>query len=89
LKRAVKYLIDVDSEAFQIIELYPSNKFRFFGVCLGKAPNSKLYKVPLDLLPSNDNDIVLARKDIEVMGKDDEELPYLRSTRTTNEMIEE
>jgi hypothetical protein len=44
-RKAVKYLIDVASEAFQVIQLYPSDKFRFFGVCLGKAPNSKLYKV--------------------------------------------
>jgi len=44
-RRAVKYLIDVGTEAFQIIELYPSEKFRFFGVCLGKDPNRKLYKV--------------------------------------------
>jgi hypothetical protein len=88
-RRAVKYLLDVGSEAFQLIELYPSDKFRFFGVCLGKAPNSKLYKVRLDLLPSNDNEIVLARKDIEVLGKGEEELPYLPSTRETDEMIEE
>ncbi len=88
-RRAVKYLIDVGSDAFQVIELYPSDKFRFFGVCLGKAPNSKLYKVRLDLLPSNENEIVLARKDIEVLGKGEEELPYLPSTRATDEMIEE
>ena len=88
-RRAVKYLIDVGSDAFQVIELYPSDKFRFFGVCLGKAPNSKLYKVRLDLLPSNNNEIVLARKDIEVLGKGEEELPYLPSTRATDEMIEE
>jgi hypothetical protein len=42
-RRAVKYHIDVGYDAFQIIELYPSDKFRFFDVCLGKAPNSKLY----------------------------------------------
>jgi hypothetical protein len=31
----------------------------------------------------------LARKDIEVLGKGEEELPYLPSTRATDEMIEE
>jgi hypothetical protein len=31
----------------------------------------------------------LARKDIELLGKGEEELPELPSTRATNEMIEE
>ena len=39
----MKYLLDVASDAFEVIKLYPFDKFRFFGVFLGKAPSSKLY----------------------------------------------
>jgi len=42
-RRNLKYLFDVTSDAIEVIKLYPSDKFRFFGVCLGKAPSSKLY----------------------------------------------
>jgi len=35
----------------------------------------------LDLLPSTDNEVMLARKDIEVLGKGEEELPYLPSSK--------
>ena len=39
---AVKYLIDVNPEAFDRIKVNASDKLRFSGVCLGKAPSSKL-----------------------------------------------
>ena len=43
----------------------------------------------MDLLPSTDNEVVLARKDIEVLGKSEEELPYLPSSKAEEEMIDE
>lgn len=48
-----------------------------------------MYQVKLDLLPSNDNDVVLARKDIEVWGKGEEERPYLMISKADEEKIEE
>jgi hypothetical protein len=34
---AVKYPSNVASDVFEVIKIYLSDKFRFFGVCLGKA----------------------------------------------------
>ena len=43
----------------------------------------------MDLLPSTENEVVLARKDTEVLGKGEEELPYLPSSKAEEEMIDE
>lgn len=43
----------------------------------------------MDLLPSHDNEVALARKDTELLGKGDKELHYLPSSRADKKMIEE
>jgi hypothetical protein len=40
---AVKHLLDVASDAFEVIKLYPIDEFRFCGVFLSNAPSSKLH----------------------------------------------
>ena len=75
-RRIVKYRLDVDSPGYDVIQLYQSDKFRFYGTVVGKPPNSKLYKVKLDLLPSDCNEILVVRKDITVLVKGEEEPPY-------------
>ena len=75
-RKIVKYRLDVDSPGYQVVQLYQSDKFRFYGTVAGKPPNSKLYKLQLDLLPSDSNEILVVRKDITVLAKGEEEPPY-------------
>ncbi len=75
-RKIVKYRVKVDSPAYEIIQLYQSDKFRFYGTVAGKPPNSKLYKVLLDLLPSDGNKNLVVQKDITVLAKGEEEPPY-------------
>ena len=75
-RKIVKYRLDVDSPGYEVTQLYQSDKFRFYGTVVGKPPNSKLYKVKLDLLPSDCNEILVVRKDITVLAKGEEEPPY-------------
>ena len=39
---APECLIQVESPAFKLIELNPSDKFRFFGLCLGHNPQQQI-----------------------------------------------
>jgi hypothetical protein len=75
-RKVVKYRLDVDSPGYEVTTIYQSDKFRFYGTVVGKPPNSKLYKVKLDLLPSDCNEILVVRKDITVLAKGEEEPPY-------------
>ena len=68
-RKIVKYRLDVDSPGYQVVQLYQSDKFRFYGTVAGKPPNSKLYKLQLDLLPSDSNEILVVRKDITVLAR--------------------
>ena len=75
-RKIVKYRVKIDSPSYEIIQLYQSNKFPLYGTVAGKPPNSKLYKVQLDLLPSDCNEILVVQKDITVLAKGEEEPPY-------------
>jgi hypothetical protein len=75
-RKIVKYRLDVDSPGYEVVQLYQSDKFRFYGTVVGKPANSKLYKVQLDLLPSDANEVLIVRKDITVLAKGEEEPPY-------------
>jgi hypothetical protein len=75
-RKIVKYRLDVDSPGYEVVQLYQSDKFRFYGTVVGKPANSKLYKVQLDLLPSDANEVFIVRKDITVLAKGEEEPPY-------------
>ena len=75
-RKIVKYRLAVDSPGYGDIQIYQSDKFRFYGTVVGKPPNSKLYKVKLDLLPSDCNEILVVRKDITVLAKGEEEPLY-------------
>ena len=70
------YRAKVDSPVYEIIQLYQLDKFQFYGTVAGKPPNSKLYKVQLDLLPSDCNEILVVHKDITVLATGEEEPPY-------------
>ena len=72
----MKYRLDVYSPGYDVIQIYQSDKFQFYGTVVGKPPNSKLHKVKLDLLPSDCNEILVVRKDITVLAKGEEEPPY-------------
>ena len=56
-RKIVKYRVPVDTPGYAVLQLYQSDKFRFYGTVVGKPPNSKLYKVQLDLLPSDCNEV--------------------------------
>ncbi len=75
-RKIVKYRVPVDTPGYAVLQLYQSDKFRFYGTVVGKPPNSKLYKVQLDLLPSDCNEILVVRKDITVLAKGEEETAY-------------
>ena len=75
-RKVVKYRVPVNTPGYEVVQLYQSDKFRFYGTVVGKPPNSKLYKVQLDLLPSDCNEILVVRKDITVLAKGEEEPPY-------------
>ena len=64
-RKYLKYMFDPTSEAFSIIELNSSDKFKFFGSVVGKA--IRLYHVKLDLLPSSANEVSISRSSIEVL----------------------
>ena len=53
-----------------------SNKFHFFGTVGGKPPNSKLFKVKLDLLLPGEQEVLLAQGSIHVLDLGEEETPY-------------
>ena len=61
-RKYLKYMFDPTSEAFSIIEMNSSDKFRFVGSVVGKA--NKLYHVKLDLLPSSANEVCISRSSI-------------------------
>ena len=80
-------MFDPTSEAFSIIELSSSDKFRFFCSVVGKA--NKLYRVKLDLLPSSANEVSISRSSIEVLAPGQEEEPYTARGQAESEMIQE
>ena len=75
-RKVVKYRVPVNTPGYEVVNLYQSDKFRFYGTVVGKPPNSKLYKVHLDLLPSECNELLVVRKDITVLAKGEEEPAY-------------
>ena len=74
--KIVKYRVDVELLGYEVIKLYQSNKFWFYGTVLGKPPNSKLYKEQLDLMPSDCTEILVVRTDITVLANGEEEPAY-------------
>ncbi len=81
--------IPVGSEAYKLLEVNGSNKFRFFGTVGGKPPNSKLFKVKLDLLPPGEQEVLLARGSIHVLDAGEEETPYTARDKETEDTINE
>jgi hypothetical protein len=75
-RKVVKYRVPVNTPGYEVVQLYQSDKFRFYGTVVGKPPNSKLYKVQLDLLPNDCNEVLVVRKDITVLAKGEEEPAY-------------
>ena len=85
-RKIVKYRLDFGSPEYEVVQLYQSNKFQFYRIVASKSPNSQLYKVQLDLLPSDSNEILFVRKDISVLANREENPPY---DPHHNAMIEE
>ena len=50
-RKIVKYKVSVNITGYEVMQLYQSEKYQFYGIVVGKPPNSKLYNVQLDLLP--------------------------------------
>ncbi len=74
-RRIVKYRLDIPSPGYEVAQLYQYDKFHFYGTVAGKPPNNKLYKIQLDLVPSNSNEIYVVRKYFTVLAKEEEEPP--------------
>ena len=86
-RKYLKYMFDPTSEAFTIIELNSSDKFRMFGSVVEKA--NKLHHVKLDSLPSFANKVSISRSSIEFLAPRQEEEPYTAQGQPESEMIQE
>jgi hypothetical protein len=78
-RKIVKYRMPVNTPGYKVMQLYRPG-YPFYGTVVGKPPNSKLYKVHLDLLPSDCNEILVVRKDINVLTKGEESQPVIHDT---------
>ena len=41
----VKYRVPVSTPGYEVMRLYKSDKYQFYGTVVGKPPISKLYKI--------------------------------------------
>lgn len=88
-RRVVRLCLDVNSPAYKVVQEYQSDKFRFYGSVMGKAPDSRLHRIKLDLLPSDNNEILVGRNSITVLALGDEEPAYDPRRQEEEEKIEE
>ena len=84
-------IIPVSTDAYKKIsrDCFLNNNYRFYGVTLPQNPGETLCKFQFDLLPSDDNDFQLNRKNLTIMKKgQDEEEQWTAHSKAEDEMIE-
>ena len=87
-RRALKYVLAVDSPAYRLLEEYPRNDFNFYGTVLGPKLKSGKYGVRFDLLPADDNEYNLVRTNIAVLGDGEDEVEYDYASEEAAEIAE-
>lgn len=91
-KAKLQSVLAVGSEAYKELQkdCYANSRFRCFGTVAPKSKGeARLHRFTFDLLPSDDNTHCLARKNVTILKKNQEEEPWSSSSRETAEMIEE